>query len=170
MKEEILLQYKNLEYLVFLYAKKIKEYNLHYISQDKDDVIQRFRIVLYRAIKKFYFKADSKKISLQAYVEQALTNERATIIKEIVIATEKIKGSKIKESFVIELNEYNTDIDWKNNRVIVNGNDLMIGLNEQQRTTFSSYLQKGVVGAKIRSKTSKNLIVDQLNKIKLAVI
>lgn len=161
-KEKLFSEY---EYLAKKYASKVYEFeNLGFEYQD---VLQEFRIKIWTAIQAYEKRLEAyeqgvapKPIPIKFYLESACANKVRDFIKYINEAgyTSSIEDMNFDYGVLDE-----TEINPSVNRFILNGVDLLEGLEGSERAIFSLFLkgyQKKVFG-KVKSNVNAAKVIKQ---------
>lgn len=135
--------YHRYEYLAKKYASKIFSYEE--ISFEYEDLVQEFSIKIFTSIKAYgrrwnrYRKGEAPKpVPIRYYLEAACSNKSRDFMKYISRENNKMRIDDINYDYGIE---ENSKINPERNIFILNGIDLLEGLNGKDKTVFSLFLR-----------------------------
>lgn len=148
--------YGRYEYLAKKYANKLYSYSE--LSYEYEDLLQEFKIKIFTSIKsygkrwsKYKSEGYAKPVPLKYYLESACSNKTKDFMKYIQKENYKVRIDDIDYDFGCESD---TVISPEYNKFVLNGIDLLEGLQGMNKVVFSLYL-KGCSN-KIISKVYKN--------------
>ena len=166
------ISYKRYEYLAKKYANTL--YSYEELSFEYEDLLQEFRIKIYTSIKAYGRKylaymrgCEHKPVRLKYYLECACKNKANDFIKYIKRNQNKVRIDEINYDYGTT---DETRISPKDNIYIVNGVDLLVGLEGQERMVFAFYLkgyQKNFLNKVYRNKeqSATDVIEEQKKKL-----
>lgn len=171
--------YNKYQYLAAVYANKI--YNHDHIGMDYDDVVQEFKMKIWHSIIKFGKRwriyretGNFKPVPLEFFLRGNLSRLIIDMTKRINSfyidrngeKQERIKGVCSMQEIGFDMGreiDPMTTIDFNNKKLIVNGIDLLRGLDEGGKKAFILYIKGHTF------KNIKNLsrdVIDPVGKIK----
>lgn len=176
--ERLYLRY---EYLASRYASRIFSY--HELSFEYEDLLQEFRQKIFTSIKAYgrrwsFYRTNgyNKPVPIKYYLEAACANMARDFMKLITRENHKMRIDDLNYDYGYE--DTSTSVNLESNQFMLNGVDLLDGLDAEQRFIFSSYL-KGYPKQKIaivysnKVKTAKDrvtmvdeVIRQQIDKLK----
>ena len=137
------ISYKRYAYLAKKYANTLYQYEE--LSYEYDDLLQEFRIKIFTSIKAYgrrylaYMRGqDSKPVRLKYYLECACRNKANDLIKAIKRENNKVRIDEINYDFGT-MDE--SAVNPEENQFVINGVDLLVGLEGKERMVFIFYLK-----------------------------
>jgi len=135
--------YARYEYLAKKYASKIFQYEQ--LSYEEEDLVQEFRIKIWTSIKSYgrrwaKYRRDeaTRPVPIRYYLEAACSNKMRDFIKYIGRENYKTRIDEINYDYGIE---EETNIKPEENKFIINGIDLLEGLEGKEKIIFSLFLK-----------------------------
>lgn len=137
------ISYKRYAYLAKKYANTLYQYEE--LSYEYSDLVQEFSIKIYTSIKAYgrrylsYLRGkDTKPVRLKYYLECACRNKANDLIQAIKREGNKVRIDEINYDFGVESE---TIVSPEENNFVINGVDLLTGLQGKERMVFAFYLK-----------------------------
>lgn len=141
------LFYNRYEYKAKNIARK-KLWGFEVLGMSQEDIEQEFRLKLWSAIPDFikkwneYRNGGYKPVPLPFYLDRVLENKRLDIMRKITKENSIRTGNSSSDyDFGTNQNSRDTKIDLSNDEIMIDGVDILRGLNKREKGAFVKFIK-----------------------------